>query len=119
MTADKQSPESWARRGRKGGFTSSSNMTPAARSERAQKAAAARWAAENARRAEAGLAPTKRTVPVLSAEELEPWLEEVDRQFPGQRWDSQEQRRRQALLLARKAAADAVDAHLNRNARDV
>ena len=111
MTADERS----VRHGRRGGLTSSANMTPAERTERARKAVAARWAAENARRAELGLAPTKRTEQILSATELEPWLEEVDRQFPDQRWENKEQRRRQALLLARQAAADILDGVFKRD----
>lgn len=109
------SHESLSRRGRTGAFAAHSNRTPEERSAIARKAAEARWAAENKRRAELGIAPTKRTVPLLSAEELEPWLEEVDRRFPDTKWSSQEQRRRQALLLARRAAAAAIDDVLKRN----
>lgn len=99
-------------RARLGGYAAAANLSPEERSERARRAVQARWAAENARRAAEGLPPTKKTEPLLSAEELEPWLEEVDRRYPKRQWPNKEARRRQALLLARQAAAQAAQAAL-------
>ncbi len=113
----KPSRESLASRGRLGGYVTASRMSPEERSERARQASAARWEAENERRRALGLPPTRRRLPLLSTEELEPWLEAVDRRFPDRQWSSHEERRRQALLLARMAAAAASHEYLTRKAR--
>lgn len=112
MTGKRPSREVMVQRARLGGYAAMSKLTPEERSERARKAVETRWSRENARRAAAGEAPTKKTEPILSAEELAPWLEEVDRRFPDQRWPNKESRRRQALLLARQSAAQAARASL-------
>lgn len=93
-----------------GGLRAAANMTPEARSERARKAAAVREAKRDAERAEAGLPPRRKRAPEPSAAELEPWLDEVDRRFPDREWPNREARRRQAIILWRTAAAEAVAA---------
>lgn len=90
-----------------GGLRAASNMTPEERSERSRAASNARWARENERRAAAGLPPTKKFAPEPSAEDLEPWLDEVDRRYPNRQW-KREERRREAIILARTAAAEAA-----------
>lgn len=90
-----------------GGLRAAANMTPAERSERARKARAAQLARQDAERAAAGLPPRKRRAMEPSAEDLEPWYEEVDRLYPDREWN-REERRREALLLARTAAAEAA-----------
>lgn len=90
-----------------GGLRAAANMTPEQRSERARKARAAQLARQDAERAAAGLPPRKRRAPEPSAEDLEPWLEEVDRRYPKREW-GREERRREAIILARTAAAEAA-----------
>lgn len=103
-----------------GGLRSAANLTPEQRSERARHAVSVRWARENARRAAAGLPPVGRSTPEPSAEDLEPWLEEVDRRWPDREWPNREARRRQAIILARTAAAEAAAAYVaKREAGDV
>lgn len=106
MSAEKPSPRATFRSRALGGLRAASNMTPEERSERARAAAAARWARENERRAAEGLPSTKKRTPEPSADDLEPWLEEVDRRFPDREWPNREARRRQAIILARTAAAE-------------
>lgn len=95
-----------------GGLRAAANLTPEERSERSRKAASARWARENARRAAAGLPPVGRSLPEPSAEVLEPFLEEVDRRWPDREWPNREARRRQAIILARTAAAEAAASYV-------
>lgn len=109
MTADERQRRASAL----GGFRAASNMSPEERSERSRAGATARWAKENERRAAEGLAPTKKSTPELSAEELEPFLEEVDRRWPDREWPNREARRRQAIILARAAVAEAAAAAFN------
>lgn len=98
-----------------GGLRAASNMTSEERSERSRKAATERWRREDEARAAAGLPPRKRRAPEPSAAELEPFLEEVDRRWPARQWPNREARRRQAIILARMAVAEAVsDALKNR-----
>lgn len=97
-----------------GGLRAAANMSPEARSERARKAATAMWAKRNAERAEQGLPPTKKRAPEPSADELEPWLDEVDRLWPDREWPNRESRRRQAIILARAAAAEAASEAMKR-----
>lgn len=97
-----------AHTGALGGLRAATNLTPEERSERGRKAAQARWAKENAKRAAEGLPPRGRRAPEPSAEDLEPWLEEVDRRWPDRAWPNREARRRQAIILARAAAAEAA-----------
>jgi hypothetical protein len=88
-----------------GGLRAASNMSPEERSARARKAALAGVEKRNAERAAIGLPPC--------ADELEPWLEEVDRLYPQRKW-GREARRRQAIMLARTAAAEAASEALKR-----
>ncbi|WP_404435239.1 hypothetical protein LG322_08735 [Microbacterium aerolatum] len=97
-----------------GGLRSAANLSPEERSERARKAAIAGWAKRNAERAAQGLPPTKKRAPEPSADELEPWLELVDRRYPDREWPNREARRRQAIILARTAAAEAASDALKR-----
>jgi len=83
-------------------------MTAEERSARSRAAAQERWRRENERRAAEGLPPTRKHAPEPSAQDLEPWLEEVDRRFPDRQWPNREARRRQAIILARAAAAEAI-----------
>ena len=98
-----------------GGLRSAAKLTPEERSERARAAINVRWARENQRREAEGLAPTKKYTPELTAEELEPYLEEVDRRWPDREWPTREARRRQAVLLARIDVAEAASGALRRN----
>ncbi|HEY8317142.1 MAG TPA: hypothetical protein VIG35_09770 [Gaiellaceae bacterium] len=92
--------------GRLGGLSSAAKMTPEQRTERARKAVATRWRRENERRTAEGIAPTKPTRQPLDAEELEPFLAEVDERFGvDYPWPNKMSRKRQAILLARQAAA--------------
>ncbi|MBP5802383.1 hypothetical protein J2D78_09840 [Microbacterium maritypicum] len=93
-----------------GGIRAAANMTPEERSERSRAAAAVRWAKDAERRAAEGLPPRKKPLPEPSAAELEPWLDEADRRFPDREWPNREARRRQAIILWRTAAAEAVAA---------
>jgi hypothetical protein len=83
-------------------------MTPQERSEAASRAAKAKWAKVNAEREAAGLPLTKPVAPLMSATELEPWLEEIDRRWPDRVWNGYEERRREAMILARLAAAESL-----------
>jgi hypothetical protein len=83
-------------------------MTPEERSARARKASAAREAKPAAEREAAGLPPRRKRPPEPSAAELEPWLDEVDRRWPDRVWPNRDARRRQAIVLLRTAAAEAV-----------
>ncbi|MBT2494241.1 hypothetical protein J7E45_01350 [Microbacterium sp. ISL-59] len=96
-----------------GGLRAAANMTPQERSDRAKRARAVQLQREDARRAEAGLPPRKRRAPEPSAEDLDPWLEKVDELFPGREW-GREERRRQAIVLARTAAAEAASESMKR-----
>jgi hypothetical protein len=96
-----------------GGLRAASNMSPEERSARARKAALAGVEKRNAERAAIGLPPTKKRPLEPSADELEPWLEEVDRLYPQRKW-GREARRRQAIMLARTAAAEAASEALKR-----
>lgn len=108
MNADNRKPPATHRGNSLGGLRAAANMTPEQRAERSRKASEARWARENERRAAAGLPPTKRQAPEPSADDLEPWLEEVDRRYPDRAWPNREARRREAIILARTAAAEAA-----------
>jgi hypothetical protein len=99
-----------------GGLRSASNLTPEQRSERARKAALAGVEKRNAERAALGLPPTKKPLAEPSANDLEPWLDEVDRLYPDREWPNREARRRQAIMLARTAAAEAASDALKRRA---
>lgn len=112
MTADK--PLGTNRSRALGGLRAAANMTPEERSERARKAALAGVAKREAERAAAGLPPRRKPAPEPSAEELEPWLDEVDRRWPDRQWPNREARRRQAIILARTAAAEAASAYLSK-----
>lgn len=105
MTAD---AEEMGRRGKVGGFALAAMMTPEQRRENARRAVQARWAKENARRAAAGEPPTRKTTPALDDDALSYWLAEVDRQFPDYPWKYPQDRKRQAIALARQAAARAA-----------
>ncbi|MBS1897168.1 MAG: hypothetical protein JSS88_07295 [Actinobacteria bacterium] len=110
MSADetpKPTPPASFRSRALGGLRAAANMTPEQRSERARKARAVQLAREDERRAAAGLPPRKRRAPEPSMEDLEPWLEEVDRRYPDREWP-REARRREAIILARTAAAEAA-----------
>ncbi|WP_404472361.1 hypothetical protein [Microbacterium aerolatum] len=96
-----------------GGLRAAANMTPEQRSERARKARAVQLEREDAKRAAAGLPPRKRRAPEPSIEELEPWLEKVDQMYPDREWN-REARRRQAIMLARTAAAEAASKSMKR-----
>lgn len=89
-------------------------MSPEERSERSRAASVARWARENERRAAAGLPATRNGRAEPSAEDLEPWLEEVDLRWPDREWPNRDARRRQAVILARTAAAEAASEALKR-----
>lgn len=92
-----------------GGIAAAANMTPEARRERARKAAAARWEKEDARRAAEGEPPTKKTPKPLPDDELDQWCLEVDRRFGADYpWRFPSDRKRQAVALAREAAARRV-----------
>jgi hypothetical protein len=91
-----------------GGLRAAANMTPEERSERARKAALAGVAKREAARAAAGLPPRRKPAPEPSADELEPFLDEVDRRWPNRQWQNREARRRQAIILAREAVAEAA-----------
>ena len=93
-----------------GGLRAAANMTPEARSERARNAAAVREAKLNAEREAAGLPPRRKKPAEPSANELEPWLDEVDRRFPDRQWPNREARRRQAIILWRTAVAETIAA---------
>ena len=108
MSADKSKPPATFRGSSLGGLRAAANMTPEERSERARAASAARWAKENERRVAAGLAPTKKFAPQPSADDLEPWYEKVDELYPDREWPNREARRREAIILARTAAAEAA-----------
>ncbi|MFC4137137.1 MULTISPECIES: hypothetical protein [unclassified Microbacterium] len=108
MSAEKRTPPATHRGSSLGGLRAAANMPPEVRSERARKASEARWARENERRAAAGLPPTKKHRPEPSADDLEPWLEEVDRRYPDREWPNREARRREAIIIARTAAAEAA-----------
>ena len=108
MTGERRMPPATHRSRALGGLRAASNMTPEERSERARAAASARWARENERRAAEGLPPTKKHRAEPSADDLEPWLEEVDRRYPDREWPNREARRREAIILARTAAAEAA-----------
>lgn len=117
MSADeKRIPPTPTRAGQSlGGIRAAANMTPEQRSERSRKAAAVREAKRDAEREAAGLPPRKKRAPEPSAEELAPWLEMVDRLYPDRQWP-REARRRQAIILARTAVAEAIaDAFKNAN----
>ena len=116
MSADEKRPGMPSRAASSlGGIRAAANMTPEERSERARKAAAVREAKRDAEREAAGLPPRKKRAPEPSAEELAPWLEEVDKRYPGRQWP-REARRRQAIILARTAVAEAIaDAFKNAN----
>lgn len=101
-----------------GGLRAAANLTPEARSERSRLAATARWAKSDAEREAAGLPIRKRRAPEPSAEDLEPFLDDVDRLWPDRQWPNREARRRQAIILARTAAAEAASGALNRSGRD-
>lgn len=103
--------------GRKGGLAATSQMTPEERSARMSAASKARWAKENARRAAEGREPTKSWVSPLEGEDLDEWLRELDEQNPAARGWTHEQRRRQALVMLRKAIADATVDAMNRGER--
>ena len=116
MSAEKgKEPSGATRRSRSlAGLRSAANLSPEERSERARKAALAGVAKRNAERAAAGLPPTKKRAPLPSAEELEPWLDEVDRLYPTRQWPSADARRREAILLMRTAAAKLASDALKR-----
>jgi len=96
-----------SRRARLAAFAGAAKLTPEERSERARKGAAAMWAKDAAKREADGRPPRKPTKREPSANELEPWLEEVDRRWPDREWPHSEARRRQALILAREYMARA------------
>ncbi len=112
MTGDKKrQPPTPTRAGQSlGGLRAAANMTPEQRSERSRASAAARWAKVDAEREAAGLPPRKRPAPEPSANELEPWLDEVDRRFPDRQWANREARRRQAIILWRTDVAETIAA---------
>lgn len=117
MSAEKPKPPATHRGRALGGLRAAANMSPEARSERARKAALAGVEKRNAERAAAGLPPLKKRTPQPSAEELEPWLEELDRRYPTRQWATGEERRREAVLLMRTAAAElAAEAMKRRDA---
>jgi hypothetical protein len=110
MTARKRPAPSSAfdsRRARLAGFAAATSMTPEARSERARKGAAGKWAKDDARREAEGLPPRKPPKRIPSARELEPWLLEVDRRWPDREWRYADERARQAIILAREYMARA------------
>lgn len=91
-----------------GGLRAAANMTPEQRTARAQKAQAAGKQKRDAEREAAGLPPRTKRPPEPSAEALEPYLEEVDRRWPAREWPNREARRRQAIILLRMEAAEAI-----------
>lgn len=105
------------RRARVGGYAAAAKLTTGERRERARKAVQARWDRENARRAAEGKAPTKKREPVLDDETLDFWLAEVDRLFPDRAWKYAEDRKRQAVALARADAARRASEAFARKAR--
>lgn len=89
-----------------GGLRSAANMTPEERRARAKKAVERRWALENERRAAEGRPLTKKSRSArLEGEALERYLARVDEMFPGRVWKYAEDRKRQAIALARADAA--------------
>lgn len=114
MSAEKPQPPATFRGRALGGLRAAANMSPEERSARARAAAEARWSRENERRAAEGLPPLQKRAPLPSAEELEPWLDELDRRYPKRQWASSEARRREAILLLRTAAAEAASEAMKR-----
>lgn len=114
MSDEKRTPPATRRGQALGGLRAAANMTPEERSERARKAALIGVAKREAERAAAGLPPRRKPAPEPSAEELEPWLEEVDRRWPKRQWPNREARRRQAIVLLRTAAAEAASEAMKR-----
>ncbi|WP_306232545.1 hypothetical protein [Agrococcus beijingensis] len=109
--ADDETRARMAAIGRKGAWALNARLSPEERSASASRAVAARWAAENARREAQGLPATKKWQPELDGDDLDAWLEELDSSMPEARLWPHEKRRRQAVLLMKKAIADAaVDA---------
>lgn len=114
MSADHDRPSPFTYRSRAlGGLRAAAHMSPEERSARARKAALAGVAKREAERAAAGLPPRRKRAPEPSVEELEPWLEEVDRLHPDRQWP-RDARRREAILLMRTAAAEAASDALKR-----
>lgn len=109
MTADKRRMPS-AQASARGGLRAAANMSPEARSERARIAGLANAAKQEAKRIAEGQPPRRVRPPQPSVVELEPWLAEVDRRYPDRQWKTGEERRREAVLLLRIAAAEAIEA---------
>lgn len=114
MSAENRKPPATHRGSSLGGLRAAANLTPEQRAERSRAASNARWARENERRTAAGLPPTKKHAPEPSADDLEPWLELVDEKWPDREWPNREARRRQAIILARSAAAEAASEAMKR-----
>lgn len=95
-----------SRRGSVGAYALAAKMSPAERSESARRAVTARWAKENERRAALGKPPTKKTRAVLDDEALAFWVAVVDEKFgTNYPWRFAEDRKRQAIAMARAEAA--------------
>lgn len=113
MSDEKPKPPATFRGRALGGLRAASNMTPKERSERSRAASVARWARENERRVAAGEPPTRTSRTEPSAEDLEPWHDATDARWPDRTWKSGE-RRRQAIILWRTAAAEAASDAIKR-----
>lgn len=93
-------------RGTLGALTVNASRTPAERRDVARKAAQARWAQENERRAAAGEAPTRKTDVVLDDDAMSFYLDRVDERFGlDYVWPNKMARKRQAIAMAREQAA--------------
>ncbi len=109
MTREPVDPERMARLGRVGGHARAAKLSPEERREIARKAVTTRWERENARRADEGLQPTRKTTPLLSDAAKDHYLALVDEQFgPSYPWKYPIDRIRQAEKLARADAARAA-----------
>ena len=88
-----------------GGFARAAALTPEQMRSQMRRVRAARTEKDNARRLAAGLPlPAPKDRP-LSDEELQFWLDEVDRRFPDRVFANRMQKPRLALRLARENAA--------------
>ena len=92
-------------RARVASYTRHMNMTPEQERAHGKNMAEARWAKYRAERVAQGLPPTKPRRPLLSYDELLPWLEKVDEEFPHEVFATPEDRKRRAILLARRSLA--------------
>ena len=84
------------------GFSAALSQTQEQRSANARHAAKVRHERERAAREAAGLPPRASRAPLPSANELAPWIRQLDELYPDRQWSSDEERRRQAQLLYRQ-----------------